>query len=279
MKTVNDVDLKNYNLIVSDIDGTLIGSDHVLSSYTKKTIFRLREEGFRFTVATGKNIPGTISQANELKIDLPLILINGGMLQTRQGEVLSAATLPPDVTKDVIRICDELEKDLVIYIDNEIYIKKMNENIYPIYSNVRSGLFEVGDWGTIDKDIIRANKCLVVESNDREKLIEMGIIFEKLLNDRADVLHASLKLVEVMPRGITKVSGISKLAAILGISMKEIMTFGDFNNDVEMLSAAGLGVAVENASPAAKAAADMVIGSVSEDGPAVFLNKLLDRCR
>jgi 5-amino-6-(5-phospho-D-ribitylamino)uracil phosphatase len=277
MRTIYNIDLNNYKLIVSDIDGTLIGSDHILSSYTKKTIFRLREAGYKFTVATGKNMPATISQANELEIDLPLILINGGMLQTRQGDIISVETLPLDVTDDVIKICEELEKDLVIYIDNGIYIRRMNENIYPIYSNVQSGLFEIGEWRSIKEHLIRANKCLVVDSYDRKKLIEMGIVFERLLNDRADVLHASSKLVEVMPRGVTKVSGISKLAASMGISMEEIMAFGDFNNDVEMLSAAGLGIAVENASPDAKAVANMVIGSVSENGPAVFLNELLDR--
>jgi len=277
MKKIKDIHLNKFKLIVSDIDGTLIGSDHILSSFTKKTIFRLRDAGYAFTVATGKNMPATIDMADELEIDFPLILINGGMLQTRQGEMYSVTSLPLDVTDDVIDICEAQDKDLVIYIDNGIYIKEMNENIYPIYSNVKSGLFEISNWGTIKEILNRANKCLVVDSFDRKNLIEMGIVFEKELNERADVLHASSKLVEVMPKGVTKVSGISKLAARMGVDMEEIMAFGDYNNDIEMLSSAGLGVAVENASPRAKAAADLVIGSVSENGPAVFLNKLLDR--
>jgi Cof subfamily protein (haloacid dehalogenase superfamily) len=277
MRNIEDINMSEYKMVVSDIDGTLIGSDHVLSSFTKRSLFRLRDAGYEFTVATGKNMPATISLADELEIDLPLILINGGLLQTRQGKIKNVETLPLDVTEDVIKICEELDKDLVIYIDNGIYIKKMNENIHPIYSNVQSGLFEISDWNMIKEQFKRANKCLVVDSFDRKKLIEMGIIFEKILNDRADVLHASSKLVEVMPRGITKVSGISKLAASMGIEMAEIMAFGDFNNDVEMLSTVGLGIAVGNASPAAKGAAKMVIGSVSENGPAVFLNELLDR--
>lgn len=277
MKNIEEITLNKFKLIVFDIDGTLVGKDHILNQYTKETLFRLREEGFPFTLATGKNLPATKPLADELEIDLPLILINGGMLQTRQEKMLSVTTLPLDITQDVINICEAREKDLVIYIDNGIYIKVMNENIYPVYSNVGSGLFEISDWDTIKDELAGANKCLVVDSFVRENLIEMGKIFEKELNGRADVLHSSSSLVEVMPKGVTKVSGIRKLAASMDITLDEIMAFGDFNNDAEMLSAVGLGVAVENAAPAAKSAADLVIGSVRDNGPAVFLNELLDR--
>ena len=111
----------------------------------------------------------------------------------------------------------------------------------------------------------------------RENLIEIGKVFEKALKGRADILHASISLVEVMPKGVTKVTGIRKLAGNMGIPMDAIMAFGDFNNDAEMLAAVGLGIAVKNASPGAKAAADLVIGSVEEHGPAKFLKELLDR--
>lgn len=276
MKT-GDINLHDYKLIIFDIDGTLVGKDHRLDTFTKEVLFRLREEGFPFTLATGKNLPATKPLADELEIELPLILTNGGMLQTRHEEMLSKKTLPLDVTLQVIEICEERGKDLVIYIDNGIYIKAMNENIFPIYNNVVSGLFEIGEWNAITGQLVDANKCLVVDSFVRENLIEMGEVFEKALKGRADILHASTSLVEVMPKGVTKVTGIRKLAVSMGIPMDAIMAFGDFNNDAEMLAAVGLGIAVENASPSAKAAADLVIGSVEEHGPAEFLKELLDR--
>ena len=272
-----DINLHDYKLIIFDIDGTLVGKDHMLDPFTKDVLFWLREEGYPFTLATGKNLPATKSLADELKIELPLILVNGGMLQTRHEEMLSKTTLPMDITRQVIEICEVRGKDLVIYIDNGIYIKAMNENIFPVYSNVVSGLFEIGEWDAIMSKLADANKCLVVDSFVRENLIEMGKVFEKALKGRVDILHSSTYLVEVMPKDVTKVTGIRKLAENMGIPMDKIMAFGDFNNDAEMLAAAGLGIAVENASPIAKAAADLVIGSVEEHGPAVFLKELLDR--
>jgi len=277
MKRIDEIKLHDYKLIVFDIDGTLVGKDHTLDPFTKEALLHLREEGFPFTLATGKNFPATKAQADELDIELPLILTNGGMLQTRYGKVLSKTIIPLDVTLQVIELCEEKEKDLVIYIDNGIYIKKMNENIYPVYSNVESGLFEIGEWDAIKEKLADANKCLVVDSFVPENLVEMGKFFEQVLQGRVDILHTSTSLVEVMPKGVTKVTGIRKLAESMGIEMEAIMAFGDYDNDVEMLSAAGLGIAVDNASPTAKAAADLVIGSVEENGPAKFLNKLLGR--
>jgi len=132
-------------------------------------------------------------------------------------------------------------------------------------------------WGAITGKLADANKCLVVDSYMRENLIEIGRVFEETLKGRVDILHTSISLVEVMPKGVTKETGIRKLADGMGIPLDEIMAFGDFNNDVEMLAAVGLGLAVENASSRAKTAADLVIGSVEEHGPAKFLQELLDR--
>lgn len=208
----NDINLCDYKLVVFDIDDTLVGKEHVLDPFTKEVLFRLREEGVSFTLATGRNLPSTKPLADELEIELPLILANGGMLQTRHEEMLSKTTLPLGATRQVIEICEARRADLVVYIDNGIYLKVMNENIYPIYSKVVSGLFEIGEWDAIMDKLADANKCLVVDRYVRENLIEIGRVFEETLNGQVDILHTSISLVEVMPKGVTKETGIRKLA-------------------------------------------------------------------
>jgi len=277
MIQTDKIDIRDFKLLVFDIDGTLMGKDHIIHPFTKETLFKLRAEGYPFTLATGKNMPATISQADELEVDLPLVLINGGMVQTRAGKIISELTLPAAVTRKAIEICEARKKDLVIYIGDGIFFKEMNENIFPVYGHITAGLHAVGEWETIREKIPNANKCLVVDSFEPMNLLEMGNVFDDVFKGAVDVLHTSMVLVELMPKGVNKVTGIRALVESMGISMDEIMAFGDYDNDVEMLSSVGLGVAVENASPSAKAAADIVIGSVDEQGPAVFLNKMLDR--
>ena len=271
------INLNNYKMIVSDIDGTLMGKDHIIHDLTREIIFRVRDMGFYFTLATGKNLPATRSQADALEVDLPLVLINGAMLQTRHGEVLKQSVLPLEVTQNVIAMCSAQEKDLVMYINEGIFVGQMNENIAQIYSTVKSDIVETGDWSGMGKKLEGVNKCLVVDTVNRENLFRIGEEFSNAFGTQADIVHASRALVEVMPKGITKMTGIHAVAESLGVEMCDVIAFGDFDNDIEMLASVGLGLAVENASPAAKAAARYVIGSVDEQGPAVFLKKLLDR--
>jgi hypothetical protein len=268
--------LSDYKLIVFDIDGTLVGSSHELDLYTRDTLLQLHDLSVPFTLATGKILPATKAQADELRIQLPLIMANGSVLQKRNGEVLYNAALPVDVTKHAIQICEELNQDLVLYIIDQLYIKKMNDNIYPIYSNVESGLNEIGSWDKLGSGINQVTKCLVVDIHDQVNLIEMGRIFEKEFSGVADIVHTSTKLVEILPKGISKATAVKSLADSLGVRMDQVMAFGDYDNDAPMLSAAGLGIAVENASAAAKAAADLVIGSCEENAPAKFLKSLID---
>jgi len=277
MRDWHQVDLCNYQLIVFDIDGTISGQDHIIHPYTKKTLFRLREAGFPFTLATGKSLPGTIAQADLLEVDLPLVLINGGMLQTRQGEVLDAATLPKDVVRKVVELCEQEGRDLVMYSGDTIYFKEMTDNMRPVNGHLTVGMQSIGEWEAIFGQIHAINKCLVVDTVQREHLFQIGKMFEAAFHGEVDVLHTSAVLVEVMPRGINKSLGLRKLTGRLGIPMSRVMAFGDYDNDVEMLRAAGLGVAVANASTRAKKAADLVVDGVDKQGPAHFLAELLDR--
>lgn len=271
----NSYRLSDFKLIVFDIDGTLVGSSHELDPFTRNVLLKLHDVRMPFTLATGKILPATKTQADELEIQLPLIMANGSILQKRDGEVLYNAALPVNVTKRAIRICENLNKDLVIYIIDQIYIKKMNDNIQPIYSNVSSDLNEIGDWKMIYSQIEQVTKCLVVDIENQQNLFDLGNIFLKEFNGCADIVHTSAKLVEILPLGVTKATALKRLADDLDISMNEVMAFGDYDNDAPMLSAAGLGIAVENASAAAKSAADLVIGSCEENAPAKFLQELM----
>ena len=183
--------------------------------------------------------------------------------------------MPFDVTKRVVEICEAENTNLVIYIDNDIIMKKMNDDIFPIYNQVTYGIVEVGHWGSIEDRYAEVNKCLVIEQHQPQNLINLEKKFKQEIGDRSDIIFTSTKLLEVLPKGITKVTGIHRLIDSLGIKMNEVMAFGDYDNDIEMLNVAGLGVVVENGSAAAKASADLIIGACDQNGPAKFLENLM----
>ena len=274
-KTLSQINLHDYKLIVFDIDGTLVGPSHILDPYTRDVLLSLRDHGIYYTLATGKNLPATQQIADDLELELPLVLSNGSMIETRHGEILAKSVLPLDIIKRVVNICEEGNRNLVIYIDNDIIMKEMNEDIFPIYNQVTYGIVEIGQWNTIENRLSEVNKCLIIEQHIPQNLISLEKRFKQELGAQSDTIFTSTKLLEVLPKGITKVTGIQSLADSLGVEMNEVMAFGDYDNDIEMLTAAGLGVAVENGSAAAKASADLVIEPCDQNGPAKFLEKLM----
>jgi len=272
----SEIHFEDFQLLVFDIDGTLMGPSQQLDPFTKEILMRLEERGKQYTLATGKILPATKPLADELEIDLPLILSNGAIVEDRFGKVLDQTRLPLPVTQSVIQICEKRGEDLVIYVCDKILIKEMNDNIYPIYSNVGEGLIEVQDWKLAGEQLRNANKCLVVDRFNQQNLFDLEKIFREAVGDRADVLHTSIQLLEVVPQNITKATGLETLSRILDIPFGKMMAFGDYDNDVPMLERAGLGIAVANASEAALESADLVIGSLEENGVAEFLSKWLD---
>lgn len=83
------------------------------------------------------------------------------------------------------------------------------------------------------------------------------------------------KWLELMPLGITKGSGLQALTELLHIPMANVMAFGDGENDIEMLQAAGIGIAMENAMEEVKAAADDITADNNNDGITAALRKYL----
>lgn len=270
------INLNDYKLLVFDIDGTLVGPSHILDPYTRNILLKLRDLGIHITIATGKNLPATRQIADDLEIELPLVLSNGSIIETRHGKIHAKSVLPFQITKRVVEICEAENTNLVIYIDNDIIMKEMNDDIFPIYNQVTYGIVEIGQWEKLEARFSEVNKCLVIEQHHPQNLITLEKKFKQELADKSDIIFTSTKLLEVLPKGITKVTGIQRLIESLGIKMSEVMAFGDYDNDIEMLNAAGLGVVVENGSAAAKASADLIIGACDQNGPAKFLDSLMN---
>ena len=272
-----DVELKHYKLLVFDIDSTILPRGGRLHPFTLGVLQRLREKGFAFTLATGKNLPSAKATADELGIDIPLILSNGTLIENRFGEVLARTALPETITQQVMRICTDWPQDMVMYIGDGLYFLEMSENLSKTYGKVPFGLHAVGEWQSIAGLLPLVNKCVAVDHQSYPNLLSLEAAFKENVDGQADVLFTCPQLLEVVPKGVDKASGLRELAGLLGIRMEAVMAFGDYDNDATMLAAAGLGVAVENASPAAIDSADMVVGSCDENGPAVFLDRLLGR--
>jgi Cof subfamily protein (haloacid dehalogenase superfamily) len=267
------IDPTNVKLLAFDLDGTLIVAHQGIFPYTKKVLTSLRQRGVLITIATGRILPAVIDYANDLEIDIPMILSNGSVLQNRRGEVTSHTRLPLDVVLDTIQTTRRLGCDMLIYIRDSIYIEHMTDNVNPVYGEMVGGKYEIGSWESIADKLPDANKCVIVDTKNEQNLVEAEAALREMLNGRAVTLRSSRVLLEVQPKDVTKATGLRRLADALSIGVDQVIAFGDYDNDAEMLKAAGLGVAVGNATPACLANADLVIAGPEEEGAAHFLEE------
>ncbi|HUV15580.1 MAG TPA: HAD family hydrolase [Pelolinea sp.] len=270
-----EVDIRKFKLVISDLDGTILDSGQPLHPFTKEVIAKLAGYGILFTLASGRSLASLRPFADELKVEIPLVLANGCIIQSLNGMIHHRSLMPVGITRKVFEITDREKSDLVVFVDDRLYYKKMTNNILSVFGKVKDAIYEVGSWDAMEDIIIQVNKFMIIEWESLERLDHLEKVFEHELEGKADYLRTNLHHLEVMPKGISKATGLKNLADDLEIQMEEILAFGDFDNDAEMLAAVGLGAAVANASEKAKAKAGLIIGSCADNGPAVFLNQLL----
>jgi hypothetical protein len=271
------INLKDFKLVVSDLDGTIKDSEQPIHPETINTFTKLNDIGIFFTLASGRSLASLRPYAEELQIRIPLVLANGCIIQSMDGKIHHREFMPPEVTRKLFEITDREKSDMVIFVDDHLYFKKMTTNIDRIFGRIRDDITEIGKWEQLENLIDSVNKFMILDWENLDRLDRLEELFSQELDGKAEYLRTNIHHLEVMPKGVSKATGLEYLCKELGITMGEILAFGDFDNDTEMLKAVGFGAAVANATDRTKANADLIIGSCAENGPAVFLNDLIQR--
>jgi Cof subfamily protein (haloacid dehalogenase superfamily) len=262
-----------YKLIAADLDGTLMGKDAIISSKVKDAVRRAMDKGVRFTIATGRAFGSTLPFAEELGINAPLICYQGGLIKDRlSGQVIHEHSLPLPLAQEVIRFTRQRGLHLNVYLDGRAYVERMTPEARHYTGIAKAAVYPVGDMlAFLDRDPM---KFIIVLSDDRatEPLIaELGTLFA----GQMWFVRSYPRFVEGIPLGVSKGHALARLADHLGISLAETIGIGDNDNDLELVGQAGLGVAMGNASPALKAAADYIAPPVDKDGVAEVIERFV----
>ena len=243
-------------MICTDLDGTLIGSDGKISNENLDAIEYFKANGGSFTFITGR-VPMTANALCEtVKPNIPFGCINGaGIYDYKEQKYLWTAEL----SEGYRELLDAVERELPdmgiqINTASGIYIAKDNPAMQPFYDIIGNHGIPC-DYKTFSEPIAK----IIFADNDGDEINKLI----KLLNahpqaEKFDFIRSEFTLYEILPRGISKGSVMLKMADLLGIDRKKTVAIGDYNNDISMVKAAKLGVAVKNAVPELKEVADYV---------------------
>lgn len=263
-------------LIALDLDGTLLTDEKNISQRTLNAIDNVKEAGHEVIIATGRPYRASKMYYDQMKLTTPIVNFNGAYVHHPLDNSWGVyhESLPLDIARDVIKSCKEYElRNMYAEVLDDIYADKHEEQTIPIFQYVFDDIVH----GDLLKNLVHPPTCLLIDSDEEH----VANIRYHLTNVHAEVIDhrrwaAPHHVIEVVKAGMNKSIGLQRVASFYNIPRKNIIAFGDEDNDLEMLEYAGHGVAMGNAIDPLKKLAKHTTLSNQEDGIAIFLEEFFN---
>lgn len=264
-------------LVAIDLDGTLLSGDKTISEKNQTVLAQAKAQGIKIVLCTGRPLTAITPFLDGLHLREAgdySITFNGGLVQRNNtGEIVRKHTLTLADVQTLLAVAKDLQMPMDVLSD-EVVLSFATSTYQTIYPQLNPLLTFVA---TQEKELSTQrlyNKAVV--AYHQEKLAEWIPAIPTAIKEQFEVIKTRSNLLEFMPKGVTKASGIALLAEELGLVPAEIMAIGDEENDLSMIEYAGIGVAMANATAEVKRVADVVTTSNEEDGVAqAILNYVL----
>ena len=272
-----------HRLLALDIDGTMLNSSSYLTARTKEAIKSLKSKGYQVTLVSGRRPMLMLDYARELEITAPIVSFNGALIYSAEEmQILERTAIPLYLVSELM--VSWSNEDIGMRISTGALLGVQNYCVGKL--SVKSNNLLPAQMANPDDDL-RIDSSLAIDFDPMRLMV--GGSFE--LTSRAKELAEEAISVgnltvfhtqdydgtwyfEILPSGVTKAKGLDTVCKLLGISMQETIAIGDQKNDIEMIKASGLGIAMGNAVAELKDVADAVIGHHDEDGLAAYLEQL-----
>lgn len=264
-------------LIAMDLDGTLFDSDHrTISPRNIETIANAHNKGIKIVIASGRTMCQIKNVLRQIPVDY-VIASNGAASLDKEGSVIASDTMDYDCWCSVYNILEENNIVTEVYVEGKTYLKSLQKEDYKsdylspeLLEELKAAINYCDDIPKVlkGKSVEKITSLYVPEdkyTSVQRKFEQMGM----------EVTSSIPHNMEINKNGVNKGTGLNQLCDMLGIRADEVMTFGDGNNDVEMLLWAENSYAMENAVDEAKKAAKYMTDTNYNDGIAKVVETIL----
>ncbi|MFI2285993.1 HAD family hydrolase [Streptomyces niveus] len=263
-----------YKLVATDLDGTLLGEDHTVSARTREALTAATAAGAAHIIVTGRAVPWTRGILDDLGYE-GLAVCGQGAQVYHAGEhrLLTSVTLDRQVAVVALSKIEAEVGPLALAasrdgLDGDVLIGPG----YQVQDGPLPSL-RLDDRAEMWTQPI--NKVYIQHPELSDDALAK--VARETVGGMVAVVMAGPGVVEILPLGLSKATGLSLAARRLGVTAADTIAFGDMPNDIPMFGWARHGVAMANAHEALKAVADEVTASNDDDGIAVVLEELLQR--
>ncbi len=268
--------------IALDIDGTLLNSRFEVSPSNRAAIAEATRRGIEVALVTGRRYDFAMPVANQVASPLTMIVNNGALVRTKEGQTLLRHLLPRETARRVLLATEPWREATAVIFDrpqaNQVILQSIDWE-----DSTRGGYY-------------RRNREFMAEAMPLESCLNEDPIQIMYTGSVASMQEAELALrrvqaveefalaatvyedrdfcmIDVIHAGVTKGTTLAEWTASRGIAPKEILAIGDNHNDLEMLSFAGVPVVMDNSVTELKQRGWHVTGSNDEDGVAVAIER------
>ena len=274
--------MHNIKLIALDLDGTLLGSDKQLSDENAAALARAAEAGMEIVPATGRFYRGMPQVIRDLPYVHYVISVNGAqVVETESQKTVCGSEIPWERAVSVMERLDALDVIYDCYQDGWGW---MTQALYDKAEQYAANIHSLKMIKELRTPVPELKACL----KERERGVQKIQIFFRDMTLRAEALQflprefpdlvvttSIVNNIEINSREATKGVALKKLADHLGIPVSQTMAFGDDTNDITMLQAAGIGVAMGNAHEEVKQEADYITDDCNDSGVAHAINQIV----
>ena len=259
-------------LICTDLDGTLLRNDKSISRENLDAIEYFKSEGGLFTFITGRMPYFVQRMYDAIRPNAPIVCINGGGIYDYPNQkYLWRQEISPFSMELAKCVCEMVEGAGVHLTQfDKIYFYGENEEMKKF--RLRTSLPDLrADFEDIREPLAKIVFC---HPDPQKILFIMDLLENHPRASEFDFIRSEATLCEILPKGVSKGSALPRLAELVGVDMSKVIAIGDYNNDISMLRAAAIGIAVANAMPEVKAVADHVTVSNEEHAIARIISDI-----
>ena len=269
-------------LIALDIDGTLLDSRWQLPAANRAAIQSAARRGIEVALVTGRRYDFALPVAQDLGCAVTMIVNNGGLIRSSDGQTWLKHLLPSDVARNVLRMGSPWRHGAAVIFDrpreNQLILDRLNQDDSLRYAYYSRNLQYIGIVSPIEDCLTESPLQVmfsgtVAEMAEIEALLAASALAKDLKLAATKYAAKDFAMLDVLPPGCTKGAALAEWAKLQGLQREEILAIGDNHNDVEMLEFAGIPVVMGNSVPELKTYGWYETHTNDEDGVAAAIER------
>lgn len=260
-------------LVVSDVDGTLLTKEKLLTERAIGAVRKLHEAGIAFTITSSRPTIGMRFLIEPLGITLPVGAFNGSCIVDPSLKPIEQHLIPEAAARRSIEVLGEFDADIWLFTSDRWLARDDNGAYVPLEKRaIRADPTLVDD---LTPYLSKACK-IVGASDDAVGLQRCEAAMQEALGAQANAVRSQSYYLDITPPGVNKGTFVQAIARRLGVSSDLVATIGDMQNDLAMFEVSGTSFAMGNATDDVKRQATHVTASNEEEGFATAMEMILD---